>query len=285
MASNHGTKPPTERARAALAAALTMSDENGNTCSYDVWPYANAWHRVSLIHVETSTEKLRDQWPPELTRLVEHHIEAKARYRGPLLRDPDRQQLAAETCLKLKEEIDAGDGGAVLEAIAKCAAHGLVIPSWLAVAFVSRYNAVASGDARSWNDDNAFGPALEKGANARGVKAMMQMAPWAYEVAKRLLAEKPTRPIDAGFYAIVAKEIGSSQTNVQTWIRKIAGSNGVRVPLKYFKERLLAGRNNEEAERDWDDKRFLEWRQLRGVEVTCAETDVPTENHKKSKRK
>ncbi len=278
MASNDNANSPAKRAREELATLLAKSDENGNTCSYDVWPYANAWHQLQANLDPDSTV---GQWQPELKRLGGLHKKANSKYKGTILRDPVRQNFAAQQCLKLKDKLDAGDSGAALDAVALCATHGLVIPSWLAVAFVSSYQAVIYGDARDWNDKNAFDSAFPKGANKSGVRAKKQMAPWAYECAKRLLAEDPSRAIDAGLYEDVGSQIGASQSSVDAWIKKHLERHDFLVPLAYYKKRLLAGRSGEEAEWDWSEKRFAEFHKSIGAIVTPIKPKRGTANHKK----
>ena len=65
----------------------------------------------------------------------------------------------------LKPAIEGGSGFAVMEAVAICAGAGLVMPSWLAVAFRSRYLAVVHYKAKGWSDDRSFGEANPKGTH------------------------------------------------------------------------------------------------------------------------
>jgi hypothetical protein len=249
MASKDNAKSPAKRAREKLATLLAASDENGDTHRYDVWLYANTSHRLSANPDLDSTTK--EELQLEIRRLSGVHGKEKRKYNSSELRNPDNQLFNAGRCLDLRSAVAAGNGSAVLEAVALCSAHGLTIPSWLASAFIQRYEAVVYGDTRGWGDEKAFGLALPKGAKVTGVEAEQQKAPWAYEVAKRRLSENPTQAIDGGFYSTVAKEIGSSQTNVQNWIGAHLCNNPRLVPLKFFKKQLLAGNSAIDAEIVW----------------------------------
>jgi hypothetical protein len=272
---------PSARAREFLLTLLTQSDEAGNTCSYDIWPYANAWHQLGANPDPDSTVS---QWQPELKRLNDLHQKAISKYKGTLLREPVRQKLAAHQCLELKDKLDAGDSGAALDAIALCAVHGLVIPSWLAVAFVSRYHAVIYGDARDWNDERAFGRAFSKNVKKSGTSAKKQLAPWAYECAMGLLDADPDKPINWDFYDEVATEIGSSSSNVQRVIKNFLAENDFYIPLAQFKRYRTDGLSREQAIVAWDDKRSDELHKSIGAVITPIKAKRRMANHKMPKK-
>lgn len=75
---------------------------------------------------------------------------------GPLF-----QQVAAQTVLAMRERITAGDGGAVLAAVAQCALDDLVMPDWLAREYLRRWRLVTQAHVPSWDD--AFGAPWPKG--------------------------------------------------------------------------------------------------------------------------
>jgi ribulose 1,5-bisphosphate carboxylase large subunit-like protein len=76
--------------------------------------------------------------------------------RGPLF-----QQVAAQTVLAMRARIEANDGLAVLEAVATCALHDLVMPDWLAREYLRRWRLVTHASMASWDD--AFGAPWPKG--------------------------------------------------------------------------------------------------------------------------
>lgn len=68
---------------------------------------------------------------------------------------PLYQWNGAQQVLGLRDAVEGGDGFAVLAAVAFCAHHELVMPEWLARAYIGRYQLVQQLGAASW--DRAFG--------------------------------------------------------------------------------------------------------------------------------
>lgn len=68
---------------------------------------------------------------------------------------PLYQWNAAQEVTQLREEVELGNGFAVLDAISRCARHGLVMPDWLARQYLTRYHGVLNCRVGSW--DQAFG--------------------------------------------------------------------------------------------------------------------------------
>jgi hypothetical protein len=160
-------------------------------------------------------------------------------------------RAAAEQCVQMRARIEAGDGGAVLDAIAVCAAHELPLPHWLADEFLRRYSNVARGQARDWNDDRAFGLAYPRGTNIAGVRARVEDAPAAYGVAVQLLEADPARPIDAGFYEAVGDRVGVGKTRAYELLKMHEG-----YPLTDVRAKLSAGLSLRQAFRELADERF-----------------------------
>jgi len=75
------------------------------------------------------------------------------------------QYFAVRMVMSLRPGIEAGSGFDVLEAVAECARCGLVMPDWLARAFLKRYRAVSQFRAKSWDDPLSFGQPYPKGMN------------------------------------------------------------------------------------------------------------------------
>lgn len=160
----------------------------------------------------------------------------------PFLSRPLLQLSAARRCLLLRPAIESGDGGAVVEALAICAAHALTAPGWLAGAFVSRYERVALGEANSWDDNSVFGAAVPRGTNVAGVRARKQLAPKAYKQALRLLAAEPSRPIDKGFYEAVGATVNLGATQAERLVSQYAAeSEGMWPSPSALKSYLLPG--------------------------------------------
>lgn len=125
---------------------------------------------------------------------------------------PIAQAGGAQRILGLKEEIDGGDGYAVLLAIRICVTNGLVAPEWLAYAFNRRYDAVNWCRAKSWDDPLAFGAPYPKGTNiaARRKARIGRIAVW--DAIRKKFAATPDTAIDKGLFECVGKELGFGAT-------------------------------------------------------------------------
>lgn len=75
---------------------------------------------------------------------------------------------AAQNLRELEGRAASLNGGEVLDLVADCAAHGLVIPSWLAAEFLERHGLVRGFHAKSWDD--AFGKPFPKSARLTSVR-------------------------------------------------------------------------------------------------------------------
>ncbi|WP_394788772.1 hypothetical protein [Rhodoferax sp.] len=177
-------------------------------------------------------------------------MQALKEWKGPSLQSPSMQVNAAAVCLKLRPAIEGGDGSSVLEAVAQCAAHGLLMPSWLAAFFVERFQRVVSGACKGWSDEEAFGSIVPAGKNIAGIRASSQTSPWAYEVATQLLCDDPARPIDVSLYEEVGVKIDRKATQVQTLIANHC-EDRLFPSLSYIKDRLKAGRDLLGTYDDW----------------------------------
>jgi hypothetical protein len=186
--------------------------------------------RLDNLH---EPNRLNSEWQ----RLNAEMWPADEAWTGPLQRRPLFQLFAAMQCLALRPEIESGDGGTVLEAVAHCATHGLVMPAWLAGAFVGRYQRVVMGECKEWSDAEAFGRALRDGENVAGVHARRQLAPWAYETATRILLKDPKTKIEKPLYEEIGRKIGKSATRVQELIAEYL-RDGHYPPLSFVKDRL-----------------------------------------------
>lgn len=166
---------------------------------------------------------------------------------------------AAREVVGMQAAIEAGDGGAVLDAISICAENWLILPSWLRDEYLRRYGAVARGFARDWNDPRAFGAAYPKGTNIATVRARATDAPAAYRVARELMAADPQRPIDAGLYEAIGQRVGVGKTRAQELVALYLAEHGDYVPpLRWLRDRLAAGQELEAACRAWSNERFAD---------------------------
>jgi len=186
---------------------------------------------------------------------------------APLMACPLFQSTAANRVNGLRSAVEDGDGGAVLEAVAACLAHGLVAPGWLASAFVLRVDRVAVGDAKSWAAPEVFGHAIPAGQNVSGVHTRQQLGPRAYDAALQLIADDPERPIDKGFFESVGKLIGRGATAAETLVREhVASGSGAWPALAELKPFLNDAEGKlEPAWAAWSDAKSLAvWRAAGG---------------------
>ena len=110
----------------------------------------------------------------------------------------------------------------VLACVRKCAIHQLVMPEWLADAFVKRYNSVLNCRAGSWDDDAAFGepyPRLD-GQPKRQLKSLRKTrlhreAVWVAVV--KAIEVNPKLAIDINLFQRIGLVFGLKSTEVQTY--------------------------------------------------------------------
>ncbi len=249
--------PPTKRRRARVLWFIEHRDDEGRS-SFDPWPLAELYAELHRSPDESTHNRLL----PGLRKLGEACDAAEKVWKdqgGTMLRGPRMLVFHAEKCLRLRPEIDdpKSDGSAVLEAISTCAAHGLVIPPWLAVDFVRRYERAIYGECKGWSDPKAFGAATPKQWNLAGVRARLQDAPWAYEVAVKMLMDKPKAPIDRAFYEAVGKQIGKGHAQTQTLVKDhLRRADDFEAPLVHIRGRLLNGDELGRIQIEWADGRW-----------------------------
>lgn len=217
-------------------------------------PWKMAFYDSILHKMEPSIDGGKNPNFIEWIRARELCQQAEKDWEGPYIQRPDAQVMAARFCLDWKRAIELGDGTAVMEAVAQCAAHGLVLPGWLAAAFVEREQRVMLGMCKGWGDDEAFGSVIPKGSNLAGVRAAAQFQPWAYEVAIDLLLENPNQPIEGYLYEQVGEKIGRKATLVQALIKSHC-KNGFHAPLTVIRTGFLNGHSLEKVLLDWADTR------------------------------
>lgn len=120
---------------------------------------------------------------------------------------------AAYELAKEEKRFAAGDRNALLGAIRICANHDLVMPEWLARAFIRSYDKVLRHDVGSWDD--AFGRPLPKGKhlNAARKKRNKGFSAW---IRVRQLHDQG-RAIDEQLFEDVGKELGLGKTLVSEY--------------------------------------------------------------------
>ena len=105
---------------------------------------------------------------------------------------------------------DTNSGRAILRAIRRCANCDIVMPEWLAQAYISRYDKVVNCQVDRWDD--AFDKPFPKGAHLSALrkKRKSDMAVWV-AVRERLDME-PDTAIDKGLFEEIGKPLGLGAT-------------------------------------------------------------------------
>lgn len=244
--------PPNERANARLLGLIGTRNSDSTNDAFDPW--LMALYDLDFDSIGEASRQVRADVLKAWGLQKEYYVQAEAVWAGPYMRRPFAQVGAASFCLKARTAINAGDGVAVMEAVAQCAAHGLVLPNWLSVAFIERYQRVMSGECKGWGEVEAFGAIVPKGKNLAGVVAVSRFSPWAYELAVELLSKNANRPIDVGLYEEIGLTIGRSASQVQSLIKQYL-KEGLYPPLTCLKGGLLAGKCLAEVCSSWVDEK------------------------------
>lgn len=257
MVSMRLSQSPAVRAAARLVELVRRGDEiRKSGDGFD------PWHHAALVRAAEAGDEGARQL---LAEAFARYREARERYHGGLVRSPEEQIIGTMECLSSREAIERGDGTALMRCVELCAAHGLVMPGWLAGAFVDRTVRVTMGEFKSW--DEAFGPPYPKGTNIAGVRARRVYGAWAYRVAASILADDPNRPLDRGFYEEVGERIGRSHSEVSKLMKAYLGeAPGLYPQLSYIRERCLEGMSVAAAMCRWSDESFLAELRRQGLE-------------------
>lgn len=271
MATKRKKPLPEDWRRDNLLSLIKSGESHGKGEDFD--PF-----RLAEIENADRTENY-----PEWKRLTLGLIKREREYKGPVIRSPHLQYFAAVKILQFKREIDAGDGAAILEAIAQCVAHGLIAPPWLAYSYVERFERVICGECREWSDPLAFGSVRQAGENIAGIRAMRVHAPAAYRAALNLLIARPARPIDVGFFEEVGQVVGLSASRVQEVLKKFQKSADCHYPpLALVRKGLRAGRKYYDIAREWSglDSDLATFRKARDIalrmgDVVARKNDIP----------
>ena len=116
---------------------------------------------------------------------------------------PLMQFFAARQVDAYRAHVEKGDGFAVMRAVAECARCDLPLPDWLAVAFLTRFRAVAHLRVGSW--DEAFGVPFPGGkqlaARRRRCEARLRVAQELMDFVER----HPELSVDEVYAAASAK--------------------------------------------------------------------------------
>lgn len=141
---------------------------------------------------------------------------------------------------KLKKESQKilSHGFGVLEAVAVCARYGLVMPDWLADAYLTRYLAVEQCKVGSWDAEAAFGRPYLKGKQMPGLRRSMKNRVLIARAVADEIARNPHIVIDVRFWEEIGHRFGEGKTSAQK-LHAEAVQNGYAVsPTKQKKVML-----------------------------------------------
>jgi hypothetical protein len=124
---------------------------------------------------------------------------------GPLHRWWARRKLAV-----LEQRYAAGDRFALMYAIRVCANHDLLMPLWVALAYIEGFDQVNHYRADSW--DTAFGRPFPKGGHLARARQRHMHRPQVYVRVMEILKSEEGATIDDGLFERVGKELGISKT-------------------------------------------------------------------------
>ena len=125
------------------------------------------------------------------------------------------QTVAANKVTTNKEKIVAGKGFDVLEAVADCAMHGLVMPDWLAMEYLKRYRVVQQCRVDSWDAEESFCRPYQKGVQISALRRKRNNRIKVVLAVYDAIRKNPNRPIDVGFWEDVGQAAGEGKTSAQ----------------------------------------------------------------------
>lgn len=128
------------------------------------------------------------------------------------------QAIAADQLKRDRDRIEA-NGYQLLNAISFIAEHGLVMPDWLAQAYLRRFRRVVNLEVATL--DAAFGPLPRKGEKViRNLKRRRELLPLLNEKLCTVIQEDPSRPVDKALFEEVSKFFGIGATLAEELYRE-----------------------------------------------------------------
>ena len=121
----------------------------------------------------------------------------------------DVRRLTPLVVEKLRERFEAGDEGALLDAVDCSARGGIPLAVWAANAFCERYMQWARFQAKSL--DASFKVERRKGAHLKD-RARREMLKWRVVIELLRLQREKRMPVDEALFARVGKRLGISRS-------------------------------------------------------------------------
>ena len=125
------------------------------------------------------------------------------------------QWVVANELTSKSDTIFSGDGFGVLQAVAKCAVFRLVMPAWLADAYLARFRAVQQCKVSSWDAIEAFGRPYAKGRQMAGLRRSRNNRFIVVRAVADAIARNPNLIIDVAFWEGIGQDCGEGKTSAQ----------------------------------------------------------------------
>ena len=117
---------------------------------------------------------------------------------------------------RLRNDVESGNGEAIIEAIATAANLGLPMPAWLASPVAGAIASYQNFETRTL--DEAFGLQRKKGERQDAVVSERRSA--IYVIAEVLRRHARGEPIDAGIFEAAGATCNVGKTTAETWFYK-----------------------------------------------------------------
>ena len=175
------------------------------------------------LHRPVAAHGVRREWTAKQAMAAQKRFQS----RGGRLADPTgpvSQWSALHHVEKCERAFQAGDKGAILEAIAVCLRTHLVSPEWLIRAYLGAYRSVIQHKVRSW--DAAFGTAHRKGTHLAAARILREKSPEVWlEVERR---RDNGAPADDELFEAVGVQLHMGKTFVKKCYAAFGGSPAAR---------------------------------------------------------
>lgn len=120
------------------------------------------------------------------------------------------QWVALNEIEQLRRQFEMGDEFALLQAVAKCAQHGLLMPPWLSEKYLQQYRKVVHAHVGTW--DEAFGRPYPKGKHIAKLRQRRDLRFVVYNEIRARLHAAPETAIDDALFESVGSNFQIKKT-------------------------------------------------------------------------
>jgi hypothetical protein len=156
-----------------------------------------------------------------------------------LMGTPMLAQWSAARCVTgLRPVIEAGQFDQILRAMTLIARHGLVMPEWLADAYLARYTLIERDEVGSLDD--AFGHAFRSERKRDDNRRRRRQIPLVSALLVKAINKDPNRALDKSLYEEVGSKLGISGSSCDALYREGVRDHGMQ-DLVELKRLILNG--------------------------------------------